>query len=133
MILHDQKSKILSNRRGVALLFALGILSLLLVLGLAFVTNAVVAQKAAFNNSSRSQAKLLAQSAISQIQTAVMEYQLEIENIRGTTGSTNDNILITDLATIVSFNTSANADDQLSSKLPPPKPIRYNHQTEEDR
>lgn len=132
MILHDQKSKILSNRRGVALLFALGILSLLLVLGLAFVTNAVVAQKAAFNNSSRSQAKLLAQSAISQIQTAVMEYQLEIENIRGTTGSTNDNILITDLATIVSFNTSANADDQLSSKLPPPKPIRYNNQTEED-
>ena len=132
MILHDQKSKILSNRRGVALLFALGILSLLLVLGLAFVTNAVVAQKAAFNNSSRSQAKLLAQSAISQIQTAVMEYQLEIENIRGTTGSTNDNILITDLSTIVSFNTSANADDQLSSKLPPPKPIRYNNQTEED-
>ena len=33
--------------RGVALLFALGILSLLLILGLAFVSNSLLAQKAA--------------------------------------------------------------------------------------
>ena len=35
------------NESGVALLFALGILSLLLVLGLAFASNALLAQKVA--------------------------------------------------------------------------------------
>ena len=40
------------NESGVALLFALGILSLLLVLGLAFASNALLAQKVAYNNSS---------------------------------------------------------------------------------
>ena len=64
-----------AKRKGVALLFALGILSLLLVLGLAFVANAVISQKAAANNSSRSQAKMLAQSAINRVAIAVMEYQ----------------------------------------------------------
>lgn len=66
-----------NNESGVALLFALGILSLLLVLGLAFASNALLAQKAAHNNSSRSQAKLLAQSAISRIATAIMYYQYQ--------------------------------------------------------
>lgn len=65
------------NESGVALLFALGILSLLLVLGLAFASNALLAQKVARNNSNRSQAKLLAQSAISRIATAIMYYQFQ--------------------------------------------------------
>lgn len=65
------------NESGVALLFALGILSLLLVLGLAFASNALLAQKVAYNNSSRSQAKLLAQSAISRIAIAMMYYQYQ--------------------------------------------------------
>ena len=64
-----------NNESGVALLFALGILSLLLILGLAFASNALLAQKVAANNSNRSQAKLLAQSAISRIAIAVMYYQ----------------------------------------------------------
>lgn len=68
------------NESGVALLFALGILSLLLVLGLAFVSNALLAQKVARNNSNRSQAKLLAQSAISRIATAIMYYQFQAAN-----------------------------------------------------
>lgn len=66
-----------NNESGVALLFALGILSLLLVLGLAFASNALLSQKVAANNSNRSQAKLLAQSAISRIATAIMYYQYE--------------------------------------------------------
>lgn len=67
------------NESGVALLFALGILSLLLVLGLAFASNALLAQKVAYNNSSRSQAKLLAQSAISRIAIAMMYYQYQAD------------------------------------------------------
>ena len=66
-----------NNESGVALLFALGILSLLLVLGLAFASNALLSQTVAANNSNRSQAKLLAQSAISRIATAIMYYQYE--------------------------------------------------------
>lgn len=58
-----KRKKDFRGQRGIALLFALGMLSLLLILGLAFVTNALVAQKVAQNNSSRSQAKMLAQSA----------------------------------------------------------------------
>ncbi len=69
-----------NNESGVALLFALGILSLLLVLGLAFASNALLAQKVARNNSNRSQAKLLAQSAISRIATAIMYYQFQAAN-----------------------------------------------------
>ncbi len=63
------------NQRGVALLFALGVLSLLLVMGLAFVANSLLAQKIASNNSSRSQAKMLAQSAISRMAISLMYYQ----------------------------------------------------------
>jgi len=72
-----KKIKINNRRaqRGVALLFALGILSLLLILGLASVTNALLAQRVASNNSSRSQAKMLAQSAISRMAISLMYYQ----------------------------------------------------------
>lgn len=69
-----------NKESGVALLFALGILSLLLILGLAFASNALLAQKVAANNSNRSQAKLLAQSAISRIATAIMYYQYQAAN-----------------------------------------------------
>lgn len=62
---------------GVALLFALGILSLLLVMGLAFVTNSILARKVAYNNSSRSQAKMLAHSAISRVALSIMMYQYQ--------------------------------------------------------
>lgn len=68
------------TQHGVALLFALGILSLLLILGLAFVTNAVIARKVAFNNSSRAQAKMLAQSAISRVAISTMMYQYIAQN-----------------------------------------------------
>ena len=77
-----KKIKINNRRaqRGVALLFALGILSLLLILGLASVTNALLAQRVASNNSSRSQAKMLAQSAISRMAISLMYYQYGAKN-----------------------------------------------------
>ena len=68
------------NQRGVALLFALGVLSLLLIMGLAFVANSLLAQKIANNNSSRSQAKMLAQSAISRMAISLMYYQYKATN-----------------------------------------------------
>ncbi len=77
-----------SNRRkqqGVALLFALGVLSLLLILGLASVTNALLAQRVASNNSSRSQAKMLAQSAISRLAISLMYYQHQASNVASPT------------------------------------------------
>lgn len=78
------KTKItIDNRRaqrGVALLFALGVLSLLLILGLASVTNALLAQRVASNNSGRSQAKMLAQSAISRMAISLMFYQYAAKN-----------------------------------------------------
>ena len=75
-----KRKKDFRGQRGIALLFALGMLSLLLILGLAFVTNALVAQKVAQNNSSRSQAKMLAQSAISRMTVSLMYYNYAAAN-----------------------------------------------------
>ncbi len=68
-----------NSESGIALLFALGILSLLLVLGLGFVTNSLLARKVAFNNSSRTQAKMLGQSAISRVALAIMQFQYQTQ------------------------------------------------------
>jgi len=67
-----------NKERGVALLFALGLLSMLLILGLAFVGNAIVAQKVAVNNSSRTQARMLAVSAVNRAAASIMLYQHQI-------------------------------------------------------
>ena len=71
------KKTVKSNprERGIALLFALGVLSLLLVLGLAFATNSLMARKVAANNSYRGQAKIMALSAINRVATAIAFYQ----------------------------------------------------------
>ena len=61
------KYKKTNNENGVALLFALGLLSLMSVLGVAFVANALTAQKTAVNINSRNQAKLLLDSAVNRL------------------------------------------------------------------
>ena len=53
----------INHQRGVALLFALGILSLILVSGLAFLGNSLISQKVAFNHQEQASAKFLARSA----------------------------------------------------------------------
>ena len=63
------------NQQGVALLFAIGILSLLMFLGLAFVTNAVLTQKVAYNNASRSQGRLTGKSALNRLTAHLMYFQ----------------------------------------------------------
>lgn len=97
------------RRQGVALLFALGILSLLLILGLAFVSNALLAQKVAFNNSSRAQAKMLAQSAISRVAASVMLYQHQAYN----QADSSKKFWPTSFTSLFSGTDSTRIDDQL--------------------
>ena len=106
--------KIFKKRRsshGVALLFALGILSLLLILGLAFVSNALLAQKAASNNSNRALAKMLAQSAISRVATSLMVYQhaLLVDN--------DLDELPKDFSSICSYSEDVSGDDNTIKNL----------------
>ena len=74
------KEKLTRQESGVALLFALGLLSLLLVLGLGFFTSVSVAQKIASNTNNRSQAKMLGQSAVNRALMNLMIYQNEVFN-----------------------------------------------------
>ena len=71
------RSKTTSRRRneeGMALLFALGFLAMLLVLGLGFVTTSLLSQKIAVNNATRVQARMLARSAAARAALAIMLY-----------------------------------------------------------
>ena len=54
----------IERQKGVALLFALGILSLILVMGVAFLGNALISQKIAFNSQEANSAKLVARNAV---------------------------------------------------------------------
>lgn len=62
------------HEHGVALLLALGVLSLLLVSGLAFVTNALLAQKSAAAYRFRSQSQLLGKSAVNRVMMLMRYY-----------------------------------------------------------
>ena len=62
------------REEGMALLFALGFLAMMLILGLAFVTTSLLAQKIAANNSSRAQARMFARSAASRAMLNIMLY-----------------------------------------------------------
>ncbi len=61
------------NEQGIAILFTLGILSLLLMLAVAFAANALIERKAAFNTNYTSMARLLAKSGMERA-IAVMEF-----------------------------------------------------------
>ena len=60
------------HENGVALIFALGLLTLLSVLGVAFVTNSLTAQKIAVNVGARNQARILMDSAINRVMITLM-------------------------------------------------------------
>lgn len=64
------------KQRGVALLFALGILSLILVMGVAFLGNALISQKIAVNNERSDFSKLLARSAADRALAHLMMFHL---------------------------------------------------------
>ena len=108
-----------SDERGVALVFALGILSLLLVLGLAFVSSALLSQKVAANNGNRTQAKTLAQTAINRVAMAIMIFQNKLVNSDGGDGSSSSMLAADDFTSIRSYSDSTNDEylDQLKEKL----------------
>ena len=62
------------REEGMALLFALGFLAMLLVLGLGFVTTSLLSQKLAANNATRVQARMLARSAAARAAMYIMLY-----------------------------------------------------------
>ena len=64
-----------TGESGAALVFAIGLLALLLVIGVAFVGNSLVFKKAAQNNRARTQARMIALSAVNRAVAAVMLYQ----------------------------------------------------------
>ncbi len=65
MKIHNPRSR--RDQRGVALLLALGSLSLMLVTGMAFLSSAIVARQAAANYRGRTQAKYIARSAMARL------------------------------------------------------------------
>ena len=69
------KSKSANPREeGMALLFALGFLAMLLILGLGFVTTSLLSQKLAANNATRAQSRMLARSAAARAAMYIMLY-----------------------------------------------------------
>jgi hypothetical protein len=63
--------KKIKEEKGIALLFSLGILSLLLVLALGFATDAIISQKTAENNSNLTSARLLAEGTLERVKFAL--------------------------------------------------------------
>lgn len=61
-------------QRGIALLFALAILSLLVIMVMSFVMNSVFDQKSAYNSANTGNARLLAKSAASRVATLLQTY-----------------------------------------------------------
>jgi hypothetical protein len=68
-------------QKGVALLFALGILGLLLVMALGFATNSIFDQLIANNNGNSSAARTIAQSGLERIRNMLQNYAEKIRNI----------------------------------------------------
>ena len=63
-----------NSESGTALVFALGLLALLLLIGLAFVGNSINYRKVAENNSARSQSRMFALSSVSRAAMSLMIY-----------------------------------------------------------
>ena len=73
------------NESGMALIFAIGLLALLLLIGLVFAGNSINYRKVAENNSARSQARMFALSAVARASSSLMIYshQYTRENPEG--------------------------------------------------
>ena len=108
------------NERGVALLFALGILSLLLFIGLAFVADSVIALKIGANNSNRTGSEILARSALNNAAISVMAYQIQLARLADSSSWYEESshrpgsagvMLPVDFSTVVSIYTPSGAGD----------------------
>ena len=68
------------SRRGVALIFTLGILGLLTVLALGFASTAIINRKVAYNTANTAAAQLLAQGALDRVRLA-LNNGISVDNI----------------------------------------------------
>ena len=115
-------TQIISNRRGsergAALLFAIGLLALMIMLCVSFSMESLQSQKMASNNSSRSAAKVLAQSAIRHISSAVLYYCDQKWDSASVDSQATTNHFLTDLSFLVSRDKTQTDTDMLDSFLP---------------
>ncbi|MBQ7207166.1 MAG: hypothetical protein IJS01_05145 [Lentisphaeria bacterium] len=105
-----------SHENGVALIFALGLLTLLSVLGVAFVTNSLNAQKVAANIGARDEAQQLLDSAVNRVMISLMTVLRQDKNVSDYSiiYSTNDGNPRTPTTAL---ETRDQLDDAQSSKL----------------
>jgi hypothetical protein len=89
--------KAFQSERGIALLFALSMLALLLVMALAFTSNSMMSAKVASNSSRTTASRLFAESALQQVKKAVSIYndtlrcsKGTVDTLTGTNKSTSD-------------------------------------------
>ena len=80
------------SQKGVALLFALGILGLLLVMALGFATNSIFDQMIANNNGNSSSARTIAQSGLERVRNMLQNYAEKIRDMTGANNFTADGI-----------------------------------------
>ena len=96
-----QKTAEKREERGMAIILTLGVLSMLLVIALAFASNARTDRKAAAANASLTQAKLLAESAVERVLGINQYYSATYpasEDVVATTSThgTNNSVIYTD-------------------------------------
>jgi hypothetical protein len=93
------------QEKGIALIFALAILSLLFIMALSFATNSIFEEKAAFNSANTSSARLLAISTLNRVRTAIQNYDQGIASLA-------------DQIKIYHSHASTASNDLISSLLP---------------
>lgn len=85
------------KQSGIALIFALAMLSLLLIMAIGFATSAIFEQKAATNSASTSNARIMAQSALNRVLALMDVYGESIQYSRD--GATNSADMLSHLTT----------------------------------
>ena len=69
-----------NSEKGIALLFSLIMLSLLLVMALSFALDSMFEQKAAYNSASTSSAALIAKAQLNQVISLVQNYEVDFDS-----------------------------------------------------
>ncbi len=105
------------SERGVALLISLGFLSLLLVAALAFAANAIAARKSASYGRTRSQADMLARSAVNNIMASIKK-SASAQNLVSDDKDSKDTDTYTDSLEKLLLETSVAGADYNEDDLP---------------
>ncbi len=98
-----KKMSINRKERGVALLFALGVLALLLIVAIGFMTNSLINRRVADNNASISQTNALAKTARNRIEASLKLFSVYQDEIKAASPNT-------DILEWSSFNSKLNSD-----------------------